>query len=178
MGTLNSRNASIQKEGKLQEIIKIARSGLQLTGHGIIATFGFNFIIYYFFILETNLWLGNYIVFLPGLMLLAVPLVLIIIGALNSYSVKFIYHRLTDKYWLSLLIEGFLVCLSGFLLLILCLAPIRFLFGPQWSLPLLNFGWSFVIYYILFIPTFGYITKEVSIIFFTEIAVQKSSADK
>jgi hypothetical protein len=163
----DSQSLGAQKESITQESIKFIVSVFKILIHGLIALFGFGLFFSYYFILEANLWLGNYIIFLPFLLILAIPLVLIILGALNSYSVRYIYHRKTHDSWPSLLIEGFLVVFTGFLFTVAWTALLVYFVGPQWPPFYYDFGWLFIIFYLLLIPSMGYVTKEIAIIFFT-----------
>ena len=169
----DSQSLSAQKESIAQEIIKLIVSVFKILIHGFIVLIGLFLLFSHYFILELNLWVGNYIVFLPFLLILTIPLVLIILGALNSYSVRYIYHRKTHDSWPSLLLEGILVVFTGFLFIVVWTALIAYFVGPQWPPFYYNFGWLFIIFYLLLIPSLGYVTKETAIIFFTTTRIQK-----
>ncbi|TFG96872.1 hypothetical protein E4H12_10035 [Candidatus Thorarchaeota archaeon] len=171
MEIIDSQSSSSQKESIPQEIIKFIVSIFKVIGHGLIVFFGFGFLNFYFLILEVNLWLGNYIIFLPILLVFLLPFVVIIVGAMNSYSVRYIYHRKTDETWHSLLIEGLLVCFIGFLFTVVWTVLIISFVGPQWPPFYMNFGLLFIIFYLLLLPSIGYTTKETTIVFFTRTKV-------
>ncbi len=172
----DTQSLSSQKESILRKFIKFIFSIFRILGHGLIVVFGLSLFFYYLTILQINLWLSNYIPFVPLLLVLLIPFVFIILGALNSYSVRYIYHRKTDDNWLSLLIEGFLVSFIGFLFTIAWSLLIMYFVGPQWPPIYYNFSWSFIIFYLLLLPSIGYITKETTIVFFTRIKVLEKSS--
>jgi len=175
---LGLQNSTTRQARILKSIIENGKSGLKHAGHGFVAFFGFIIINFYISFLGMNLIYGNRFAFVPGLMLLTTPLVLIIMGALNSYSMKFIYHRLTSQHWVGLLGQGFLVGLSGLLLSWLWgwfLFTIGMFIGTILNV---NFYILFALdFLILFIPSLGYVTKEVSI-FFTGVALEEIFRDE
>ena len=172
MNVPDLQNSTTKKARISKEITDIVKIGLQHTSHGFITYIGFAIINFYLMFLGMNLVYGNRLAFNPGLMLLSTPLLLIIIGALNSYSMKFIYHRRTSQHWAGLLGQGFLVGLLGFLISLFWTTILIALFGYSSA-----YGWFFVEYYILLVPTLGYITREVSV-YFTGIALEESSKDE
>jgi len=173
MSVPDLQNFRTQKAGILQEIIKIVKIGLQHTIHGFVAYVGLNIINLYLLVLDLNLAYGNRYVFVPGLLLLATPLVLIVLGAVNSHSMKFIYHRRTSQHWLGLLGQGLLVILLGYLLSVLWLYLLLAIYGrTAFSFHLL----FIIVYHILLISTLGYATKVAST-YFTGIALEVSSRD-
>ena len=163
MGVRDFQGMSDQKENGPPKIIT---SLVKILGHGFIVLIGFILLHLYFFILNLNFWLGSYILFLPYVILLAIPLVFILIGALNSYSVRFIYRRKTDEQWSSLLLEGILVGFIGVLYFVAFFTLLSYVPSP-WLLFLYTSGWSSIIFYVLLIPPLGYITKKATIAFFT-----------
>jgi hypothetical protein len=172
MEMIYSQSLSSQKSIP-RKIIKFIISVFRILGHGLIVLFGFGFLFFYYYVLGINLWLGNYIPFIPILLVLLIPFVLIILGAMNSYSVRYIYHRKTDDTWHSLLMEGILVCFIGFLFTVVWTVLILYFVGPQWPPFYYNFSWLFIIFYLLLIPSLGYVTKETAIVFFTRTKVPK-----
>ncbi len=178
MSQSDLQNSTTRQARILKSLIENGKSGLKHAGHGFVAFFGFIIINFYISFLAMNWIYGNRFAFVPGLMLLTTPLVLIIIGALNSYSLKFIYQRLASQHWVSFLGQGFLVSVSGLLL--------SWLWG--WFLVttgrligiILNVNFYilfFLDFLILYIPSLGYVTKETSI-FLTGVASEGISRDE
>ncbi|MDH4213025.1 MAG: hypothetical protein OEV85_03810 [Candidatus Thorarchaeota archaeon] len=174
MNATDFQNSTDQKKNSPDEIIEVVKIGLRHLLHGHVALFGFVIINIYFALLGVNLSYGNFIAFIPGLMLLITPLMLIIVGAMNSQSIRLVYNRRTSQHWASFLAQGFLVGLAGQVLLYFWF----YLFGvilPQllirpWTFAHGSFMIVIVLFipFILFIPSLGYASKELSL-FFTEI---------
>ncbi len=158
---------STQEESIPQYIFKFIISIFKVSVHGIVAFCGFIFLFLYIVTLGINLQYGNYIVFIPLLMVLLVPFTIIIVGAMNSYSVRYIYCRKTDDSWLSLLIEGIFVIFIESAFSIAWTILIVYFFSPTWPPFYLNFGWLFILFYSLVITSTGFIMKELTISLFT-----------
>ncbi len=171
MNVPNLQNSTAKKAGLSQEVVEIVTIGLQHIGQGFVAFIGFSIINFYFVCLGMNLSYGNQIVFVPGLMLLAAPLVLIIVGAINSYSLQLIYNRGTSQHWFSLFAQGLFVGIVGlslsffwnFLFIVVIFRLLRrpdtFSGGP--FMPFI----FMTIPFILYVPTLGYAVKEISLHF-------------
>jgi len=155
------------------------KSIFKVLGHGFVILLGYIFfgiymdisMMYYF------IHVGNYIFFIPLLLVLFIPLVIIILGALNSYSVRYIYHRKTDESWYNLLIEGIFVLFIGFVFTVAFSILIIYFFGQHWPPFYLNFGLLFVIFYLLLIPSMGYSTKEMTLALFTRSIDTKKQSE-
>lgn len=152
---------------KQDEEVNIVILGLRHFSHGFISFIGFGSFEIYISILFANLAYGNSIVFIPFLLLLATPFVLIIMGALNSRSVELIYNLKTNQHWASFLGQGVVVAVAGYLLSFfwaylfwgvlfpLLRLPYTSAVGPL--MPVLTIYVPFT----LFIPTLGYTTKAI-----------------
>lgn len=138
----------------------------KVLGHGVIVFFGLIGLFYYYLILGINTWLGNYIFFIPLLLVLLIPFVIIILGALNSYSVRYLYNRKPDDAWYSLLIQGVFVGFIGLLFTASYTMMIVYLVGVQWPPFYYNFGLFFVIFYSLLIPSIGFVSKKMTLALF------------
>ena len=179
----NPRNFGTQEEGILPEIIKIVKIGLQHISHGFVAFIGYTILYYYIEILFMNLAYGNRIAFIPFLLPLLTPLLLIILGAMNSYALKLIYHQRTSQHWSSLISQGFFIGLTGFLLsffwtylfFVVILQLLR-LPGMYASGPFMVVIF-FYIPFILFVPTLGYAVKALSS-YFTGIKSEEFQKDE
>jgi hypothetical protein len=174
MGLANTENPHRQRGELPQKITKIVKTGLKFISYSFTIIAGLMFVTYYFMIMDLNAWLGSRIFFLPILMILVVPLVLIILGALNSFSMKHIYHQAIDEHWLSLLIGGIVVGFIGFILEVACLGFVTLFFGHQQPFFIgsifvfYELGWPFILYYALYMPAVGLAMRETSILFFTK----------
>ncbi len=113
------RSLTVLNTEKQHEEVSIIILGLRHLSHGFIAFIGFIAFEYYITILFANLAYGNLIPVVPFLLLLAAPLVLIIIGAVNSQSVEYIYNFKTNRHWASFLGQGLVVALAGYYLAVL-----------------------------------------------------------
>jgi len=159
---------SDQKESTPQKTTKFILSIFKILCHGFIVLFGLILFNIYSTIMQINLWIGNYIVFIPLILVLLIPFTVIILGAMNSYSVRYVYRRKTDESWLSLLLEGVFVVFIGFLFTVVWSVLIVYFLGPIWPPFYNNFGTPFIIFYLLLLPSIGYTTKEVTIVLFTK----------
>ncbi|MFW9957838.1 MAG: hypothetical protein ACFFCT_07205 [Candidatus Odinarchaeota archaeon] len=169
MGISSNQDLSEQKERIQHRIIRLTTSMFKVLGHSLILLFGYLIVLGYLFIFLMNSFSphsGNYIFFLPQLMVVLVPLVLILLGAVNSYSVSYIYRRKIDDSWSSLLLQGIFMLIIGFLFYVVWLNVVGFLGGPRWPPFYMNFGPYFIVFYLLLIPSTGYTSKEVTIALF------------
>ena len=173
----DSQSMNTHQESMLQDSDSFIISIFKVLGHGVIVLFGLIGLTDYFEILGINLWLGNYILFLPLLLFLLIPFVLIVLGALNSYSVGYIYSRKSDSAWYSFLIQGILVCFIGFLFTSAYTILIVYFVGFQWPPFYYNFSLIFIIFYLLLIPSIGYVTKEMTIVLFARIKDSKEQSN-
>ena len=150
------------------KVIRIIESVSKVFGHSLVLLSGYLIVWIYYAILSLNSFYHsrNLIPFLPQLMVLLMPLVVIILGALNSYSVRYIYRRKIEDSWSSLLLQGIFMLIIGFLFCVIWLNVIGFLGGPRWPPFYLNFGSYFIAFYLLLIPSTGYASKEVTIFLF------------
>ena len=95
---------------------------------------------------------------------------------MNCYSVKYLYKRPPDTGWYSLFIQGILVILIGFLFNVAYTILIVYFVGFSWPPFYWNFGLLFTIFYLLMIPSIGYVSKEMTLVLFTRTKdSQKSS---
>jgi hypothetical protein len=177
------RSLTILGKGMQHEEINIFQIGLRHCIHGFVAFIGFCIINFYIIYLIMNLEYGNRFAFIPGLMLLATPLVLIIVGTLNAYSLEIIYHRRTSQHWTSLLAQGLFVCLLGLLLsfswdFLFIVVIFQLLRRPDTyaSGPLMGVIFIYVPF-ILFIPSFGYALKE-TVVYFVGIQSEEFEKDE
>lgn len=152
---------------KQHEEVNVIVLGLKHFSHGFIAFIGFGAFEYYIAILFANLAYGNVIAVVPFLLLLAAPFMLIIIGAVNSQSVKYIYNFKTTQHWTSLLGQGVVVALAGYYLAFFWA---NLFWGVLFQLlrrPYTTATGPFMIVlalyipFILYIPTLGYTTKAI-----------------
>ena len=160
------QNLNTHQESVQQDTDSFIISVLKVLGHGVIVLFGLIGVSYYNVILGINMWLGNYILFLPLILFLLIPFVAIVLGALNSYSVIYIYNRKPDSTWYSFLIQGILVWFVGFLFTSAYTILIVYFVGFQWPPFYSNFSLIFILFYSLLVPSIGYVTKEMTLVLF------------
>ena len=163
----DSQSLNTHQENMQQYADNFIISFFKVLGYGFIVLIGLNILNLYFVIMNINLWWGSYIVFLPLIMVLILPLVLILLGVVNSYLVKYIYKRKTDETWLSLLLEGIFLCFIGSLFSVVWGILIIFFFGRPWPPPYYISSPFFILYSLLMLTSIGYASKEMTLVFFT-----------
>lgn len=152
---------------KQHEEVSIIILGLRHLSHGFIAFIGYIAFEYYITILFANLAYGNLIAVVPFLLLLATPLVLIIIGAVNSQSVEYIYNFKTNRHWASLFGQGVVVALAGYYLAFFWAYLFWGILFPLLRRPYTTATGPFMVVlalfvpFVLYIPTLGYTTKAI-----------------
>jgi hypothetical protein len=167
MGLSRGQDLGDQQELVQWNFVGFIKSVLKIFGHGLIVLIGLNILNIYLGITMENLRQGNYFVFLPPLMALFIPLVLILLGAVNSYSVRYIYKRKTDDTWLRLLLEGIFVSFIGFLFTLIWILLFFYFFGPLWPFPYYLFSPLFIPYSFLLLSSVGYTSKEATFVIVT-----------
>lgn len=162
----DSQNLNTYEERIQQDTDNFILSIFKVLGHGLIVLIGLVLFSIYFIYMGINLSWGNYIIFIPLLMVLLTPFVVIILGAMNSYSVRYIFNRKPNDSWSSLLIEGIIAIFIGNVFAIVWSILIIYFFRPLWPPFYFNFGWFFIMFSLLLIMSLGYTTKEITIVLF------------
>ncbi|MFX1483564.1 MAG: hypothetical protein ACFFCP_10275 [Promethearchaeota archaeon] len=84
----------------------IATDTVKYTVHGFVMTLALAGFEYYTVIVSTNMLFGNRIPYLPLLLLVCLPLVLILLGGLNRAATERLWNYKSSNSWLILLIQG------------------------------------------------------------------------
>jgi len=170
-GSLNNqhslRSLTVVDKEKQHKEVRVVILGLRHLSQGFIAYLGYIACEAYITILSANLVYGSHVAVIPFLLLLATPFVLIIIGAVNSQSVEYIYKFKTSQHWASLLGQGLVVALAGYYVAFFWAYLFWGVMFPLLRQPYTSAAGPFMVVlalyvpFILYIPTFGYITKAI-----------------
>ncbi|MFW9870991.1 MAG: hypothetical protein ACFFEL_15280 [Candidatus Thorarchaeota archaeon] len=99
---------SVQNDSRLTARVVVIDI-VKYTVHGFLMTAAFVGLDYYMEVLLVNSFFGNRIFFLPLLLMLCVPLVFILLGALNRALTEQLWNYKASNNWASLLVQGVII---------------------------------------------------------------------